>query len=92
MMFQVNQKVRCVKRGEWHSAVTGQALPGPKYGSICTVRAAPFHTAHGDGILVDGWEAAYWVHHFRPLTDSPKAVKETMRKHFNKFLREGVSA
>lgn len=37
------------------------------------------------------WRAPYHRKFFRPLTEDPKAVKRTMERHFNKFLKEPVT-
>ena len=89
-MFQVGQRVECIKRGGWINLL-GERSTGPSFGDICTVTNV--EEFHAETYLYVGWGRDRFISTaFRPLTDSPKAVKETMRKHFNKFLDVKESA
>ena len=101
-MFQVGQKVVCIDDGPYRGCKSdplhgGTAVVRNKTYTIreiaCVHPGAPeeacVRLAEVTFTLNDCPVAAY---RFRPLTDSPKAVKETMRKHFNKFLDVKESA
>ena len=99
-MFKVGEKVVCLartfnrpfsenipKRGGIYTVRSLESYPGGDIGiRLFEVRNSPQNYSTGFA------EASFMASRFRPLTEDPKAVEETMRKHFNKFLKEGVSA
>lgn len=89
-MFEVGQKVQCIKRGGWKDSQPWSS--GPTYGEVVLVvgvrraKGQWFLRLHGyDVLFASFWSARY----FRPLTEDPEAVQETVEKHFSHHLKQG---
>lgn len=89
MAFQVGQRVRCINKLGWcEDWDANKPFCGPAYGEVCTVIAV-VDGRSGECLMLSQWPPdKFLARCFRPLTDSPKAVKRTMERHFNKFLKE----
>lgn len=91
-MFQVGQKVECIKRDLWCRGLTYEPSTGPSCGEVLEITDIKRATPDIVVLSFPGWPSRYDSRAFRAITEDPKAVKRTMRKHFNKYLKEGVSA
>ena len=99
-MFQVGQRVECVNAGFIdHYAHGAYSCDVPVVGKVYTVAGMTTSRMDGAAVVVlreiknhKAHRCGYEPKRFRPLTEDPKRVEETMEKHFNKFLKERVSA
>lgn len=87
-MFEIGQRVRCINRVGWNTLDDNPDKNAPRYGEIRSVTSELEPTFFGDCIGISGCDGVFLACFFVPLTEDPKAVEETMERHFNKFLKE----
>jgi hypothetical protein len=54
-VFENGERVMCVKNAPWFDYDTGDEIPGPRRGHICTVRGVDRHPVYGVGISLCEW-------------------------------------
>jgi hypothetical protein len=89
-MFDVGQKVICVRKEPWKSDLTGASY-GPAFGEECTVlEVAPKGTLFRvpgspvvgrslvDALLLVEWDAGYDARYFRPKEPNIEALRSLL--------------